>query len=109
MSVDRDLPGLRMIDAIFDNKALARNNSSRLANIANALERLGMMPDVVAELDEVGKSMVLMAERVSDAHGDVQREQMNHNSAMTSNLLGLALVVLPERAELAALKAERKA
>lgn len=101
MKEDRDIPGLRMIDAIFDNKSLARNNAGRLGNIATALERLGMMPNVVAELDEIGESMMIMAERIGNAHGDVQDEQIGHSNAMTSSLLGLALVVIPERAELA--------
>ncbi len=99
--MDRDIPGLRLIDAIFANKAFARDTAGRLGRISNALETLGMMPHVVVELDLIAEDMHHMAETIAQAHGDVQSEQMHHNAGMTASLLELAFVVVPERAELA--------
>lgn len=91
----RESPGFRMIDAIHDNRAIARTSARRLESIASAMSRLGMMPEIVEELDRIGEAVMASAERVIAAHGDHQSEQIAHGNAMTSSLMEMALVVLP--------------
>jgi hypothetical protein len=104
-----DEPAMGLIDAIHDNVAFSHEAAGRLGSIAGSLESLGMMPKVVAELDSIAEDMRRSADAIRKAHSVSLDASLRHNAGMTHSLLELALVVIPERAELAALKAEKKA
>lgn len=80
-----------LIDAIHANVATAQQAERRLGSIAYAMSRLGLMPDIVDELDKIATDIVDAAKAVSGAHGKKQSDDLRSSSELAGTLLKATL------------------
>lgn len=92
-------PKSTLVDAVFDNQAMARSIAYRLNNISSQMHSLGIMQSIGEELELMGQDYLAMAERLVKTHSDDLHATIQHDTKMAHEIVLMAIEVAPAVAQ----------